>query len=117
MSLAMTVTRDPGLRAFIHDQHATYFSDFASMQTMIESFRASVTHTVTEVAGSLTMPTLLIGAEKDQISSASAVRALATLVPDATLVMIPDVGHLIHYEKPREAATAIVEWLGQGELA
>jgi pimeloyl-ACP methyl ester carboxylesterase len=36
---------------------------------------------------------------------------------DATLHIIPDVGHLIHYEKSREAAGMIVDFLGVGRLA
>ena len=117
MSQALTVTRDRALRAFVHDQHARYFSDFATMGTMLESFRASVSHTVTEVADRIAVPTLLIGAEQDQISSAEAVWDLAERIPGSTLVMIPRVGHLIHYETPRPAAEAIVEFLGAGRLA
>jgi len=30
---------------------------------------------------------------------------------DADLVVIPDVGHLIHYETPRAAASAITRFL------
>jgi len=36
---------------------------------------------------------------------------------DATLHIIPDVGHLIHYEKSLEAAGFIVDFLGTGRLA
>lgn len=117
MSEGMAVTREPTLRAWIHDQHARYFSAFSGMDVVLEAFRASVTETVTAVAESVPTPTLIVGADRDQISPASAVLALAERMPHAELAMIEGVGHLIHYEKPREAAAAIVRWLGAGELA
>ena len=58
--------------------------------------------------------TLLIAAEKDDITPIEAERHLATLFPDAALVEIPDVGHLIHYETPEAAASAIREFLDAG---
>ncbi|MFT4122731.1 MAG: alpha/beta hydrolase [Microbacteriaceae bacterium] len=117
MSAGMAVTREPGLRRWIHEEHGRYFSAFSDIRTVLEAFRASVSHTVAEVAERLPMPVLLIGAERDQISAASAVRALAERMPRSTLVMLDGVGHLVHYEKPREAAVAIVDWLGVGALA
>lgn len=113
MSQGMVVTKDPALRRWIHEEHARYFSDFADMPTVLEAFRASVS----EVVAPVDVPTLLVGAEQDQISPAVAVRAFAERMPASSLVMIDGVGHLIHYEKPREAAAAIVAWLGEGELA
>ena len=53
----------------------------------------------------------LIAAERDDITSIEKVRSLATLFKDATLVEIPKVGHLIHYETPDAAARAIGEFL------
>ena len=38
-------------------------------------------------------------------------RALAATFAESTLVEIPDVGHLIHYETPQAAATAIEAFL------
>ncbi|CAN5197449.1 alpha/beta hydrolase [soil metagenome] len=114
MSLVMTTTKDPVLRRFIHDQHATYFSDFASSATVVEGFEASVSHNVAEVASRIDIPTLLIGAELDPITPVADVAALERAMPQATLRMIPGVGHLVHYEKSREAAELIVDWLGEG---
>jgi len=117
MSNVMAETTDRATRAFIHDQHHTYFSDFATMASVVEGFEASVTRSVGEVASALPMPTLLIGGELDPITSVAAMEKLQQQIPDATLRMIPGVGHLIHYEKPREAAGFIVEFLGAGRLA
>jgi pimeloyl-ACP methyl ester carboxylesterase len=60
-----------------------------------------------EFAPAIAQPTLLIAAEKDDITPIEAERHLQTLFPAADLVEIPAVGHLIHYEAPRVAADAI----------
>jgi len=117
MSVKLAVTKDKALRRFIHDQHHTYFGRFASRQSVVESFDASVSHTVRDFADRITMPTLLIGAEKDPITAVKHLHALQAMMPDATLHVIPDVGHLIHYEVPRVAAQHIVDFLGVGTLA
>ena len=76
-----------------------------------EAFIASVSHDVRAFAPRITQPTLLIAADRDDITPIEAERHLQTLFPDAELVEITGVGHLIHYEKPREAAAAIMRFL------
>lgn len=114
MSNAMAKTRDPALRRFVHEQHDEYFSRFADRDVLHEAFVTSVSHDVREFAPRIALPTLLIAAEKDDITPIEAERHLATLFPDAALVEIPEVGHLIHYETPEAAASAIRKFLGVG---
>ena len=111
MSVSMAKTRDGGLRRFIHDQHDTYFSRFADRDVLRDAFVASVSHDVREFAPRIAQPTLLVAAQKDDITPIEAERTLATLFPHAELVQIPDVGHLIHYETPEPAAAAIRRFL------
>lgn len=111
MSISMAKTRDPALRAFIHDQHDRYFSLFGDRDVLHEGFVASVSNDVRRFAESIPVPTLLIAAEKDDITPIEAERHLQTLFPDAELVEIAGVGHLIHYETPREAASHITRFL------
>lgn len=111
MSVSMAKTRDADLRRFIHDQHDTYFSRFADRDVLHDAFVASVSHDVREFAPAIAQPTLLIAAQKDDITPIEAERHLATLFPDAALVEIPDVGHLIHYETPGVAAAAVTRFL------
>ncbi|MEW1708172.1 alpha/beta hydrolase [Microbacterium sp. NPDC089190] len=112
MSNAMAKTRDPELRRFVHEQHDEYFSRFADRDVLHEAFVTSVSHDVREFAPHIAQPTLLIAAEKDDITPIEAERHLATLFPDAELVEIPEVGHLIHYETPQAAASSIRTFLG-----
>ncbi|MCK2036712.1 alpha/beta hydrolase [Microbacterium sp. SSW1-49] len=111
MSITMAKTTDPELRRFIHDQHDTYFSRFSDRDVLRDAFVASVSHDVREFAPTIDVPTLLVAAERDDITPIEAERALATLFPDASLVEIAHVGHLIHYETPAEAAGAIRRFL------
>ena len=96
---------------FIHDQHDTYFSRFADRDVLHDAFLTSVSNDVRAYAPRIAQPTLLVAAQRDDITPIEAERHLATLFPDATLVEIPDVGHLIHYETPAPAAEAIRRFL------
>ncbi len=111
-SLAMVTTKNRSLRAWIHDQHHTYFSRYSDRATVLAGFDASVTSDVSMAAPRITVPTLLIAADHDPITSVKALHRLEGLLPDSTLVMLTDVGHLIHYERPREAAQAVRAFLG-----
>jgi pimeloyl-ACP methyl ester carboxylesterase len=111
MSITMAKTSDPELRRFIHDQHDTYFSRFADRDVLRDAFVASVSHDVSEVAEMIDVPTLLIAAQRDDITPIEVERELATRFVDSSLVEIAHVGHLIHYETPAEAAGAIRRFL------
>jgi len=116
MSSALTRTRDRELRRWIHDQHHTYFGNFADRETVVDAFNASVSMDISAVGAKITVPTLLIGAEHDSITSVAQLEELQAMMPDAVLHVIPDVGHLIHYEKAHVAAGYIVDFLGQGRV-
>jgi len=117
MSVFLSQTKDPALRRFIHDQHHTYFSRYADRDSVVEGFQASISSDVSMFAARIAVPTLLIGSDRDPITTVADQQKLAGLFPDARLEVIPGVGHLVHYEKPREAAAMIVEFLGDGQLA
>lgn len=113
MSVMMATTREPELRKWIHAQHDAYFSSFADRSSLLESFRASVAHDVSEYAAHVDVPVLLVAAAQDQITPLAAERRLAALFPDARLEVIDGVGHLIHYEKPEAAAALIESYLAE----
>ncbi|MCF3140352.1 alpha/beta hydrolase [Paenarthrobacter sp. AR 02] len=111
MSITMAKTKDKNLRRFIHAQHDAYFSAFADRNSLLESFKASVSGNVAEVAERLALPVLLIAGEKDEIATLPNQHKLMKRLPDGTLEVIPGVGHLIHYETPAPAAAAIRTFL------
>lgn len=111
MSITMAKTKDKQLRRFIHGQHDAYFSAFADRKSLLEAFKASVSGTVGDVAGQLHLPVLLIAGEKDEIATLPNQHKLMQRLPNGKLVVIPGVGHLIHYETPARAAAAIRTFL------
>ena len=110
-SVAMTTTPDPALRRWIHAEHGRYFAGFADRRVLLEAFQASISHDVAEFAPAVTAPTLLVVAERDGIAPLPAQHALGGRFPDARLVVVPDVGHLAHYEAPAAVARAIAEFV------
>ena len=110
-SLAMVKTKDKALRRWIHNQHDRYFSAFSDRRVVMEAFTASVGNDVSEFAARIAQPTLLIAAEKDDITAVPAQYRLQKLFPNAELRVISDVGHLIHYEVPAQAAAHVQNFL------
>lgn len=107
MSMTLVKTPDRKLRTWIHQEHGRYFSGFSDRLTLTEGFDASLSTDVSVVADSLTMPTLIIAGEDDMVAPVHAARRLASRLPDVRYVELSGVGHLIHYERPGEAAAAI----------
>jgi len=62
---------------------------------------------VGKAAPRITVPVLMIAGEGDRIAPLSGQHATVGLFPDARLVVLPAVGHLIHYEAAQAAADAI----------
>ncbi|WP_449283506.1 alpha/beta fold hydrolase [Leucobacter sp.] len=111
MSEVMAKTGDPELRSWIHGQHAAYFSTFSDPSTLLQAFRASVSHTVPEFASAFTMPTLLIAGERDDITPLRQQLELHHRVPGSRLRIIPGTGHLVHYEAVPDAVAFIGEFV------
>ncbi|NKX49720.1 alpha/beta hydrolase [Arthrobacter deserti] len=107
MSEMMAKTKDPQLRRFIHDQHHRYFSAFAGRDVVLQAFQASISDDVGQVAARLAVPVLLIAGVKDDLGSVASQQRLAAMIPQARLEPIHDLGHLIHYEAPAEAAALV----------
>jgi pimeloyl-ACP methyl ester carboxylesterase len=111
MSVTMAKTKDAKLRRWIHNQHDRFFSAFSNRAVVLEAFRASVSNDVSMFAESIHTPTLLLAADRDDITPIAAEHTLQTRIAGSRLVVLADVGHLVHYEVPREAAHAIRTFL------
>jgi len=113
MSTALAHTKDPRLRRWIHEEHDRYFSGFADVPSLAQGFRTSYTANVGQVADALTMPVLLVAGQLDTIARIDGQRRLAARLPDAELVELEGVGHLVHYERPVPAAEAVRRFLAR----
>ena len=107
MSETMAKSRDRLLRAWIHEQHAEYFSTFTDRQSLLQAFRASVTATVRSFVHSFQMPTLVLAGEVDDITPLTEQLKFARRVEASEFHVILGSGHLIHYEAPVECAQRI----------
>lgn len=61
----------------------------------------------------VTCPTVVMCGDGDQLTPPECSREIATLIPDAELVMIPRCGHMLTMERPEEVNAALLRWLGQ----
>ena len=112
-SLALTKTKDKQLREWIHNQHLQYFSTFANRQVVNEAFKASINNSVRDVASDITVSTLIIAGELDNITPLDKQKELFKLFPHAKLVIINGVGHITQYEKPNEIVSAVNEFMSE----
>lgn len=111
MSVTMAKTKDSDLRAWIHDQHDRYFSHFNTREGVLSAFRTSVGTDVSMYVSALKLPLLLIVAERDDITALPQQVALHERLPQSEIVVVPEVGHLVHYEAPDFAASAITRFM------
>jgi pimeloyl-ACP methyl ester carboxylesterase len=116
VSSVMSKSRDKDLRNWIHRQHHTTMKNYANKAVMYESYLASVHHCVEEYAPKISNRTLMIAGERDDITSVKQQREVAAKIEHAELVVVPKVGHLIHYEASERAADLIRAFL-HGEVA
>lgn len=107
MSVTMAKTKDKQTRKYIHSEHLEHFSTFANPKSLSEAFETSVSHNVRESAPGVSTPTLLIAGDKDDITPLEKQKELVKLFPNATLSVLPNVGHLTHYETPDEIAELV----------
>lgn len=61
----------------------------------------------------VTCPTVVMCGDGDQLTPPEFSREIATLIPNAELVMIPRCGHMLTMERPEEVNAALLRWLGQ----
>lgn len=111
MSVTMAKTKNSDLRAWIHDQHDRYFSHFNTREGVLSAFRTSVGTDVSMYVDSLTLPLLLIVAERDDITALPQQLQLHDRLPNSEITVVAAVGHLVHYEAPDFAAQAIARFM------
>lgn len=107
MSVVLRKTKDKSLKKYIDEQHFAHFSTFANPSQLAEAFDTSVRHDVSHAAPRITTPTLLIVGEKDDITPLKKQHVVHKAINGSQIVIIPDVGHLSHYETPEAVADAV----------
>jgi pimeloyl-ACP methyl ester carboxylesterase len=113
MSMVMAKTSDRKLRSWIHKQHLLNFSDFTTVRVATEGYDASISTDLSVMAPLIASPVLIVAAQLDDITSIEVQREAVKLYPIAELVEIRNVGHLVHYEAPEQAAKFIATFIEQ----
>jgi len=65
--------------------------------------------------GRITAPTLLIWGERDEFFSREEVEALAAAIPDARLLVYPETGHAVQWERPERVASDLDAFMRAGQ--
>lgn len=114
---SMAVSWDPPMGAFIRDQHRKYFGGFSDRVTLGQAYRASSRFTAAQFASQLRLPVLLVAGARDQLSTPAGRYRMRDALPQGHLTTLRDTGHLLHYEKPAEAARAVDRFLRELALS
>jgi len=107
MTKVMTKTKDKKIKSYNKQQHLEHFSSFYNRLFLKESFKASISNNVGEVASKIKLPTLIIAGEKDDITSPDTQIKLSKSINGSHIEIIKDTGHLTQYEEPVKVAKAI----------
>jgi len=111
MSVVIAKTKRRSLRRWIHNQHLSNFSDFATVEVATEGYEASISTDLSKLASSIAAPVLVVAATLDDITDIDSQRRVSKLYSNSTHREIQGVGHLVHYEAPDQAARFIAEFL------
>ncbi|GGJ65636.1 alpha/beta fold hydrolase [Streptomyces brasiliensis] len=65
----------------------------------------------------ISVPTLVLGGDRDLITPFELSKELAALIPDADLVELDGIGHLSTLEDPDRVASSITRWLNRGDAS
>jgi pimeloyl-ACP methyl ester carboxylesterase len=113
MSVVMAKTKNKDLRRWIHNQHLSNFSDFASVKVAVEGYDASISMDLSKLAHQISAPVLVVAATLDDITEIESQRRVSGLYQKITYREIVGVGHLVHYEAPEQASAFISQFLDE----
>lgn len=113
MSVVMAKTKNKDLRRWIHNQHLSNFSDFASVKVAVEGYDASISMDLSKLAHQISAPVLVVAATLDDITEIESQRRVSGLYQKITYREIEGVGHLVHYEAPEQASAFISQFLDE----
>lgn len=98
---------DAALKQLMQDMAADLGPDAFRMQQTAIMGRADSRPTLSTIA----CPTWVLTGDQDNVISNSLSVEMADAIPGATLVVLPNCGHMSTNERPEAAATALTEWL------
>lgn len=91
--------------------YKTIGSDMFVAEHLQETFKRIVTDDVQADAPQLTGPVLLVYGEQDESTPVWYGELFHELMPDSTLLVLPQAGHFVHLDRPDDVAKAVKEFL------
>jgi 3-oxoadipate enol-lactonase len=82
-------------------------------ESYIKSIEASVRMDPRSDLANIKVPTLVIAGADDRLTPPDVARELASEIPGAELVIVPDAGHLVNIEQPEPFNAALLAFLGK----
>ncbi|NDE89246.1 MAG: alpha/beta hydrolase [Micrococcales bacterium] len=116
MSAYTTKSEDKSLRDWIKAQHKLHFNSFANSDVIWECYLASISNVIQPYVKDITVPVLMIAAELDEVTPVSEVFKVAETMKSAQVHVIPNCGHLVHYEAAQQTVDYIEEFLNRVQL-
>lgn len=106
-------TTDKELRKAIYNHHFNNLDYISDIDFYSKLYTDINRHGSIEYTNALRAKrVLLLAGDKDTVAPLKEMRQFADAIRPHTFTLIEGVGHLIHYERPREAADAIRRFLG-----
>lgn len=105
LSLSADHASDPGLQSQIRQMSLRMGKEAYCRQLLMD--RHSDTHLLNQIS----CPTLVIAAAGDRMRSLEESQIIYRLIPDATLEIIDDSGHMLPLEQPASLTRCICRWL------
>jgi pimeloyl-ACP methyl ester carboxylesterase len=102
---------NPAKKPEILAKHLAHFSDFQSVDAMMETYFSASHDDILSFANEISVPTLVISGNRDNIAPEKETIELSQQIPNGKFVVIANVGHILHHETPSEVSKAIVEFL------
>jgi pimeloyl-ACP methyl ester carboxylesterase len=94
------------------------FKHVASMSPdlIAATVAAYLEHDANDMLASITVPTLIIAADRDQLTPVSIAERMQRTIPNSKLVVFKGHSHLVQVERPREVHAAIETFLAEHAL-
>ena len=102
--------KNPAKKKEILTKHLAHFSDFQSVEAMLETYFSACHDDILSFANEILVPTLIISGNRDNIAPNKEAIELSQTIPNGKFVEIANVGHILHHETPMEVSKAVVEY-------
>jgi pimeloyl-ACP methyl ester carboxylesterase len=111
MSAVTTKSKDKAIRKWIDEQHQMHFNSFANSDVVLQSYRSSTTTSIARFAKDISVPVFLVPSDRDEVTPQEKVFDIAKEFKNARVYLVPNCGHLVHYEAAEPTMAKVAEFI------